>query len=107
MEEAKKDFWSAALESLSDEDRQWATFDGQNKLDVLSKLSEIVVNAKDKTVKERWSFNRHGEAYILRDCFGKIEVWLDRFKNIGDIVAQFDPVHASLPWAGVRFLLEV
>jgi 3-dehydroquinate synthetase len=41
---------------------------------------------------------------------GKIEKFLncmDRFKEIGDIIVQFDPVHAALPWAAVRFLLKV
>jgi hypothetical protein len=26
---------------------------------------------------------------------------------MGDDTMQYDPVHASLPWAGIRFLLEV
>ena len=26
---------------------------------------------------------------------------------MGDIAVQYDPAHASLPWAGVRLLLEV
>ncbi|KAF7908683.1 uncharacterized protein EAF01_004438 [Botrytis porri] len=28
------------------------------------------------------------------------------FKSVGDIFVQYDPVHASLPWAVVRFLLQ-
>jgi len=27
-----------------------------------------------------------------------------QLKEIGDIVVQYDPVHAVLPWAGVRFI---
>ena len=34
-------------------------------------------------------------------------VWIGRFKEIGDIAIQYVPVHAALPWAGVRFLLQV
>ncbi|KAI5790570.1 hypothetical protein FPQ18DRAFT_277531, partial [Pyronema domesticum] len=37
----------------------------------------------------------------------KLLGWMDRFKEIGDIIVQFDPVHAALPWAGFRFLLKV
>ena len=44
---------------------------------------------------------------ILRDLFGKLVKWLQRLKEIGDTVVQYDPVHAALPWAGVCFLLEV
>lgn len=38
---------------------------------------------------------------------GKIVFWLSKFKDVGDIAVNFDPVHASLPWAGIRFLLQV
>ena len=48
-----------------------------------------------------------GKNLILRDVFGKIVGWIQKFKEIGDVAVQYDPVHASLPWAGVRLLLEV
>lgn len=31
--------------------------------------------------------------------------WLNKFKEIDDIITQYDPTHLSLPWARVRFLL--
>lgn len=37
----------------------------------------------------------------------KIIIWLDKFKAVGDMAMQYDPAHASLAWAGVRFLLRV
>lgn len=42
----------------------------------------------------------------MRDIAGKLIGWLDTFKLVGDIMVNFDPVHAALPWAGVRFLLQ-
>lgn len=30
---------------------------------------------------------------------------LNRFISFGDIAVSFDPVHAALPWAAVRFVL--
>jgi len=44
---------------------------------------------------------------IFVDLFGKIIKWIDLFKQVGDVAVQYDPVHAALPWAGVRFLLQV
>jgi hypothetical protein len=41
------------------------------------------------------------------DLFAKIVKWIDLFKQVWDAAVQYDPVHASLPWAGVRFLLQV
>jgi len=34
-------------------------------------------------------------------------LWLDRFKSVGDVVANVAPLHVGVPWAGVRILLEV
>jgi hypothetical protein len=43
----------------------------------------------------------------LRDVLGKIVRWIDHFKAAGDIAVQFNSGAASLPWAAVRFLLQV
>lgn len=52
-------------------------------------------------------FNLLGKEIILRDVAEKVISFLHKFKEVGDIAVQFDPVHAALPWAGVRFLLQV
>lgn len=104
-----RDLWTAALCALKEEDRELVAFDGQNELDVLSDLGQLVATARDTSIKKRWRFRRpgSGQTVVLRDLFSKIVVWIDRFKEIGDIVVQYDPVHAALPWAGIRFLLQV
>ena len=104
-----RDLWVTALYTLKEEDRKLVTFDGQRRLDVLSDLGQLVAAARDTSIKKRWRFHRpgSGQTVILRDLFSKIVVWIDRFKQIGDIVVQYDPLHAALPWAGVRFLLQV
>lgn len=43
----------------------------------------------------------------MRDIFNKMVVWIDMFKQIGDTFIQYDPGDAALPWAGVRFILQV
>lgn len=59
-------------------------------------------------MKKRWRFKRiSGDEVILRDVFEKIVTWVNKFKDFGDIAMQYDPGHAALPWAGVRFLLQV
>lgn len=32
---------------------------------------------------------------------------LKKFVSVGDVAVNFDPVHAALPWAAVRFVLVV
>ena len=112
MLEESSDLWAAALTRLSVEDRQCVAFEGQDRLDVLTDLRDLTDQAKISSIEKRWRFHRLGrgggtETVVLRDLFSKIVVWIDRFKTIGDIVVQYDPVHAALPWAGVRFLLQV
>ena len=34
-------------------------------------------------------------------------VWIRKFVEVGDIAIQYDPGHAALPWAAIRFLLQV
>jgi type IV secretory pathway VirB9-like protein len=61
-----------------------------------------VCRAKQWTIK-----NRQGHKVILRDVFAKIATWIDKFKQVGDVAIQYDPGHAALPWAAIRFVLQV
>jgi hypothetical protein len=74
-------------------------------------LAALLNTAKEKRqlcLEKRWKFKKsNGWEVILRDVVEKILVWVDKFKDIGDAAVQLDPVHASLPWAGVRFLLQM
>ena len=110
MAKARVDYWAAALELLSPEDRHLLAFGGPGKLEVLTDLQDLTEKAKARSIEKRWRFrrpSRGGEIIILRDVFGKIATWVNHFKQIGDIVVQYVPAHAALPWAGVRFLLKV
>lgn len=48
-----------------------------------------------------------GKTVELKAVANKVLLWLDKFKQIGDVASNADPVHIGLPWAGLRFLLEV
>ena len=104
-----EDIWALALEKLSKEDRRQIAPEGQNQIDVLSDLRSLTEKAKDECIAKRWRFRRpgNGEVIILRDVFGKIVSWVNLFKQIGDNAVQYDPQHAALPWAGIRFVLQV
>ena len=47
------------------------------------------------------------DAVVVRDIFAKIATWIQIFIEVGDVAVTYDPAHAALPWAGVRFLQEV
>jgi hypothetical protein len=48
-----------------------------------------------------------GHVFELQRVADKVFDWLNKFKQIGDIVANVDPLHVGVPWAGIRFLLQV
>lgn len=103
-----RDLWSLALENLSEEDKYAVSrIKSDSKLDILRHLRTAAVKKQADCEDRRWKFELNGQQIILRDIAEKIIIWIDRFKEIGDIAVNFDPVHASLPWAGIRFLLEV
>ena len=44
---------------------------------------------------------------IIAHTYERIVNSVSKFVQVGDIVAQIDPVHVGLPWAGVRLVLQV
>ena len=70
----------------------------------LGTMTEGILNRKRG---KDWKISFRGDEIVLKDIGRKILRWVDNFKQIGDIVVQYDPVHAALPWAGFRILLKV
>jgi len=63
------------------------------------RATELQQRCASKTLK--------GRQVYLHDQVDKVLHFLDKFKSVGDVVANVDPVHVGLPWAGVRAILEV
>ena len=99
--------WQKALASLDEELKATLDFNRSSKLNILQRTLETVEQKKSLCLWKRWKFERHGKQIILRDVLEKIIKWIDHFKTFGDIATQADQAHASLPWACVRFLLQV
>ena len=106
-----RDFLNKALQLLSEQER--ATIQ-EHILPTVEDIDSMLLcafnAAKDKQrlcESKRWVFTFRGHTLRLGDEADKVVRWLDRFKQLGDIAANADPIHAGLPWAGIRFLLEV
>lgn len=98
------------LEQLSEDDKrvidEFISSDGE----ISSVLSTVYTACKEKREfceKMRWRCRLRGRTVWLREEADKVVFWLDKFKQVGDIAANVDPMHAGLPWAGIRLLLEV
>ena len=102
-----KDLWADALKELSEEDQLAISSLGRSKLDSIGYLLEAAERKKQECDDRKWIINVLGKRIVLRDLATKIISWINRFKEVGDVAVNFDPVHAALPWAGVRLLLEV
>ena len=105
--------WKRAINSdkLSSQERKTLAgigpgVDSQKMASTVSSMTDGILNEKKKK-RELWKVRFRGEDVVLPDVGMKILRWIDKFKNIGDIIVQYDPVHAALPWAGFRFLLQV
>lgn len=99
------------LKRLSDDDR--ATLQDhmfQNASDIDLALEQALTAAKEKQrccIEKRWTFTFTGRTIVLKEEANKVVGWLNRFTAVGDVVANVDPVHVGLPWAGIRLLLNV
>ncbi|KAL8934772.1 MAG: hypothetical protein Q9216_005740 [Gyalolechia sp. 2 TL-2023] len=100
--------WDKAVDRLGDQDRQLVNFSQCNKLLLLSDVLQATELGKQSCMQKRWKYTRkNGDVVVLRDVCEKIIKWVHKFKEIGDVAVQYDPAHASLPWAAIRFLLQL
>lgn len=103
-----RDLWAIALGKLTDEEKAAVPTNSSDfKLQTLEDLRIVVAQKRDECEDKSWKFEYKDRQIILRDVAEKIIHGINKFKEIGDIAVNFDPVHAALPWAGVRFLLQV
>jgi hypothetical protein len=103
--------WSTALASDKLDVQERKTLNSleshDNAIGAVSAATELVEEILWAKKENAWKITIKGEEIVLRDVAMKLLGWLDRFKEIGDTIVQFDPVHAALPWAAFRFLLKV
>lgn len=75
--------------------------------DILQQISSMVELKREQCIEKRWKFTFNGQEVILRDVAGKVTMWINKFKDIGDTIIAYDQVHLALPWAGIKTLLQV
>ena len=96
---------------LSDDDR--ATLQDyicHNTSDTGLALEQALLAAKEKQrycIEKRWTFTVKGRTIAVKEKADRVVGWLNRFTAVGNVVANVNPVHVGLPWAGIRLVLEV
>ncbi|KAH0551769.1 hypothetical protein GP486_007014, partial [Trichoglossum hirsutum] len=99
--------WKRAVETLDDEDKLDVNFECADKLAVLEDVLKAVDEKKQACLRGRWRYKKGNREIIIRDQLEKMAKWVNKFKEVGDVAIQHDPAHAALPWAGVRFFLQI
>ena len=95
------------MDSLRDEDKQNFNVDREDKLAILDDVLAAVNDRKRLCIEKQWKYKKGNQEVVIRDQLEKVVVWVNKFKEIGDVAVQYDPGHASLPWAGIRSILQV
>jgi len=109
-EKAPPSMWQKALHSLKKTPEHQVLTETGVKEDLHQITTSIVdITARIKKEKEgkEWKITFGDDKIVMKDIAMKVLRWVHKFREIGDIIIQFDPVHAALPWAGFRFLLKV
>jgi hypothetical protein len=78
-----------------------------NLKDILGELLNLAETRLKDCEKKQWKPDVFGCKIDLSKPITGFCDGLDKFKKIGDVIVQFDPVHTALPWSGVRTMLMV
>ncbi|GKZ81649.1 hypothetical protein AnigIFM56816_006170 [Aspergillus niger] len=103
--------WAIAFSTLSEKDRRIFKLPDTSPLDPKQILTEILValeTQRDRCKRDKWTtISIGGKEIVIRDVCSKIVAYVKKFMEVVDAAVQIDPAHAALPWAGVRFLLQL
>ena len=96
------------MKLLSNEDQQQIEFSEASKLDALKEILVVVREKQAVSLQSQSTLKRKdGREIVLRDVFKKIINSIEKFKEVGDVLVQYDSAHCAIPWAVVRFVLQV
>lgn len=103
------DLWDKALACLDAQDREQLRVEAGSGITDLEKVIKLVETKRNECVKKQWVLytNSQGDNVYVRDVITRVSDWIVKFQAVGDAAVQYDPGHASLPWAAVRMLLQV
>ena len=106
-----ENLWDLATQALAPEDISYINSISPRNQTTLCVLRELQQAAEEKKklfgAKERVIMRTGKPPVVVSEKIDNILVWVERFIQIGDCAVQYDPAHAALPWACIRFFLQV
>lgn len=103
----KRQLWDEALTHLDEKDHSRQVLQTIGDHVKISEVQAVVQQRLDECVGKQWEYTKiNGERVVVRRLLEKIFRTVNKFKEAGDVAVQYDPAHAALPWAAVRFVLQ-
>lgn len=108
VERENSTLWEFALNALTEDEKKTLMSEDDN-----STGPDVIIAAVEKKKsdceKNQWVLytNKAGKKVMVRDVLSRICDNVEKFKAIGDVAVQFDPVHAALPWMALTSVLKV
>jgi hypothetical protein len=102
------DYWQTAFDRLDADLRTALTSVSTARLDVVNAVLRAADDKRRLCIRKQWKYKMpSGRVIVVRDVLEKVAVWINRYKAVGDIAVQYDPISAAPPWAAFSFLLNV
>ena len=105
MDNRPEKLWEKAFACLKDEDKPPTDPQQLDKRTYLSNLLKVVEDKRQECIEKEWKLHRKDGAVSLREMLEGMVRWINKFKEVGDVAIQYDPLHAALPWAAFRLVL--
>jgi hypothetical protein len=105
--------WEEAFKALAPKDADAFTssdtsqIPAEGKRAILTQLLRKIEVKKAEWEDKRWRYHRKGEVVIVMDVWNKVTRWITSMIAVVDTIVQYDPVHAALPWAGIKLIFQV
>jgi len=74
---------------------------------LLTIVAEIRGVCENQKLTDTRDDGKRSKRIIVRDLADKLTNWMSKFVAVGDTLMQYDAGHAAIPWAIVRFILQV
>jgi len=107
------DFWTKSLEKLDNKHqgiiRKYQISQPDNVATLNKTLDSLMAKIQDQrneSVANQWTIEIGSTVIVLRDKADSVLDWLNKFKPVVDVAVNADPIHAGLPWAGIRMFVE-
>lgn len=75
--------------------------------DISERMAQTIQDGQHGREQREWKVTIGDKEYSARGLVDKTVIIVNKFIGVGDVAVSFDPVHAALPWAAVRFVLVV